>query len=412
MPSPRAHPLAVSRSARLANRAIEAIWRTGIDQKPPLEPDYLWKIGAKGFGDGDERSARSDEDVADFRLRVARLCASLNDEAALNAFGHTMAYGQLTAAIRKRHALGRLWRERPELLEGQIAAPIIVVGQMRSGTTRIHRLLAADPAHAGTRFCDSFDPVPKRFDYRPLKAAAALTIARRINPWLGALHPFGATRADEEIGWLSAALSPCAYEAQWRIPSFVAWSEARDPSPTYREFARILRSDTATRRNAQRRRVLKCPQFAEDMPSLFKQFPTALTVVARRRSDAVLESSVSLVSSQAAFQSDARDLAAIRLEWERKLALRDRRMTSALEGHTGAVALADFTALSTNWREAIAEIYRQLGLELTSDALTAMDREHQNRSHSATVVVPGLVPKQGQAARRPIPGTTEPTRVR
>ena len=34
----------------------------------------------------------------------------------------------------------------------------------------------------------------------------------------------------QEIGWLSAALSPCAYEAQWRIPSFVGWSEARDPA--------------------------------------------------------------------------------------------------------------------------------------------------------------------------------------
>ena len=95
----------------------------------------------------------------------------------------TMAYGQLTSAIRKRHALGRAWRTDPSLPQGDIASPIVVVGQMRAGTTRMHRLLAADPDHAGTRFCDSHNPVPVTPDWRPLKAAAALAIARRINPW-------------------------------------------------------------------------------------------------------------------------------------------------------------------------------------------------------------------------------------
>jgi hypothetical protein len=391
MPPPRPHPLAVAPAARAAERAIAAIWRSGVTPKPPLDPDYLWRVGAKGFEAEDEHGGRSGEDVADFRERLERLCRALREEAQPNALGHTMAYGQLTAAIRKRHALGRLWRARTGLAETAIAPPIVVAGQMRSGTTRIHRLLAADPAHAGTRFCNSFDPVPGRPGLRPLKAAFALAVARRINPWLDTLHPFGATRADEEIGWLSAALSPCAYEAQWHIPSYVAWSEIRDPAPVYREFARILRTDAQAMGNAARPRILKCPQFSEDLAALLEALPGTRLVVAERDAEAVLDSTVSMVAGQSAFQSDVRDLAAIRAEWRRKLALRERRMSAGLAAHAGPVARVHFAALDADWRAAIASVYAALGLDLSPAALSAMEREQAaaarspHRAHARTL---------------------------
>jgi Sulfotransferase family len=36
-------------------------------------------------------------------------------------------------------------RRHPEILQETITAPIVVVGMMRSGTTLLQRLLAADP---------------------------------------------------------------------------------------------------------------------------------------------------------------------------------------------------------------------------------------------------------------------------
>lgn len=388
---PRPHPLAVSRVALRANRAIERVWRSGLDEKPPLEPEYLWQIGSRGFADADEHGGRSEEDVADFRDRLNRLCTSLREEAQLNALGHTLAYGQLTAAIRKRHALGRLWRTQPDLRRTKIAPPIIVVGQMRSGTTRLHRLLAADPAHAGTRFSDAFDPVPRSPDWRPLKAAAALWIARRINPWLDGLHPFGATRPDEEIHWLSAALSPCAFEAQWHIPGYVRWSEARDAAPVYREFARILRTDAATRCNATRPRVIKCPQFSEDLAPLLDVFPGARVARARREPAAVLSSSISLVASQSAFQTDAADLDAISAEWRRKLALREARVDAVLGAQAARVAEVHFDRLDADWQSAMEQVYRDLALPFTEQALAAMMKEQtrasrsHHQSHAATL---------------------------
>lgn len=351
-------------------------WETGLSEKPPLEPEFLWERGASGFDPEDENAGRSPDDVEDFRLRVEKVCTSLTEEADLNALGHAMAYGQLRNAIAKRHRLGRLWRNRPHLLDTEIAPPIIVVGQMRSGTTRLHRLLAADPAHAGTMFCNSIEPVPSEpVDWRALKARMALAMARSVNPWLETMHPFGAMRVDEELGWLALSLSACALEAQYRIPSFVEWSEARDPGPIYREFARILRVDSALEDNADRPRVLKCPQFSEDLTALLAQFPDSRLVIARRKQSEVLDSSVSMVASQMGCQTDRADLGEIRGTWRRKLALRETRMEQALHNFTGPKSEVEFEALSDKWEDEIARVYADLGIELTGAAQGAMRAE-------------------------------------
>ena len=375
MAPPRPHPLARSRLSERAGELVQRLWDRGVTPKPPLEPDFLWGVGSKGFDQADEQSIRSPEDMADFRDRLERLCGSLREEAQLNALGHTIAYGQLTSAIRKRHALGRLWREQPALAETPLAPPIIVVGQMRAGTTRMHRLLAADPAHAGTPFCRSHDPVPRTPDLRPLKSAAALAIARRINPWLDTLHPFGPTRIDEEIGWLSAALDACTYEAQYAIPGYVAFNEASDGRAVYREFARILRTDAASAGNADRPRVMKCPQFCEHLPALLEQFPDARLVVTRRDHEDVLASSVSMVAAQMAFQTDQASIEAIEAEWRRKLTLREARVEQVLAGWHGPVARVDFAALNADWRGEVARTYAALGLRLSPAALQAMEAE-------------------------------------
>ena len=359
----------------MVNRWIAAGFARGWLFIPELSPEAVWAEGAKGFDPRDEFGGRSEEDAADFRLRLEKLCAALTQEAELNELGQVFAWGQLTRTVRQRHRLGRLWREKPALAETEIAPPIIVVGQMRAGTTRIHRYLAADPAHSATRFCDSWNPTPQSPDLRPAKSAAMLALAHWLNPWLDTIHPFGSTRADEELGWLAASFDHCAVEAQWHIPSFTAFSEARDPLPVYREFARILRTDAAHRGNTASPRVMKTPQFAEDLATLAQIFPHARIVHARRNSEDVLESAVSLVANQMAMQTDNADENAIRREWRRKIELREQRATAALADFPGLVADVDFERLGRNWRSEMEAIYASLRMPLTEAALAAMSRE-------------------------------------
>ncbi|WP_017665769.1 sulfotransferase [Porphyrobacter sp. AAP82] len=380
MPPPtRDHLLARGPLATRANAFLGKAWERGWLPPPELHPEALWALAAKPYGaraEAAEHGGRSDEDVADFRERLARLIASVEDEAHLNPLGRAMAWGQLSRVVKNRLAFGALWRDRPELLETPLGPPIIVIGHMRSGTTRIHTLLAADPAHSHTRYCDAYHPVPlglgARLGMNRVKAAMELAMLGLLNPWMQSIHPMAPAAVEEELAWLSAALHHSIYESQWHIPAYSAWSEARGPAPIYREFRRILQTDAAHRGIADKPRVLKVPAFAEDLSTLLALFPDARLVLATREHEAVLKSAISLAANQMAMQSDTCCLEAIEARWRHKIALREARMAAALEGWEGPAARACFDALNHGWEAAIAGIYRDLGLALTPQARAAM----------------------------------------
>lgn len=377
MPPTRDHLLARGALAQRASDFLGKAWERGWLPPPALDPDALWTLAAKPYGaraEAAEHGGRRDEDVADFRERLARMIASIAGEAGLNPLGQVMAWGQLSRVVKNRLAFGALWREKPGLFATPLAPPIIVIGHMRSGTTRIHKLLAADPAHSHTRYCDAYHPVPSRFGMNRIASAVELAMLGMLNPWMQSIHPMAPTEVEEELAWISAALHHSIYESQWHIPSYSAWSEARDALPIYREFARILRTDAAHRGIADRPRVLKVPAFAEDLSTILGLFPDARLVLAERDHEAVLKSAVSLAANQMAVQSDTCDLAAIEARWRHKIALREERIAAALEGWQGPVARASFDELNTDWEGAIARIYADLGLALTPQALGAMRR--------------------------------------
>ena len=374
----RSHPLARAPIVDKANGWLQQAWEKGWLPSPSLDPAALWAAAAKGLGDhaeGAEMAGRSPADVADFRLRLERLTAAVSTEADLNPIGRAMAWGQLVRVIRNRLRFGALWIDRPELLAINIAPPIIVIGHMRSGTTRIHKLLAADPAHSATRYCDASHPVPSFPDMRRLKGAIDLMMMRRINPWIDVIHPMASGEVEEELGWIAAALNHSIYESQWRIPSYSAFSETRDPASVYLEFARMLKTDAAHRGLADKPRVLKVPAFSEDLAAILTVFPDARLVIAQRNHDCVLRSAVSLVANQMAIQCDSCDLAWIEAEWRRKLALREARMAAALADWSGPTVRLHFDALNADWEGEIARTYAELGIDLTPAALAAMHRE-------------------------------------
>ncbi|HSJ79364.1 MAG TPA: sulfotransferase [Erythrobacter sp.] len=378
----RDHPLARGPMAQRANDFLGKAWKRGWLPPPDLDPDALWALAAKPYGaraEAAEHGGRIEEDVADFRERLERLCASVAAEADLNSLGQAMAFGQLSRVVKNRLAFGALWGERPGLLETPLAAPIIVIGHMRSGTTRIHTMLAADPAHSHTRYCDAYHPVPPRYGARlgmnRVKAALELAMLGMLNPWLQSIHPMAPAAVEEELAWISAALHHSIYESQWHIPAYSAWSEGRDPAPVYREMVRILRTDAASRAVAERPRVMKVPAFAEDLATLLDAFPDARLVIAHRDHVAVLRSAVSLAANQMAMQSDTCDMSAITARWEHKIALRETRMAAALAGWQGPVARLDFEELGSDWEGAITRCYTDLGLTLTPTALAAMRKQ-------------------------------------
>lgn len=351
------------RRIALANRALVRSWERGWTPAPVLEPDALVAAARAATGLTD----LGDPEV--WRDRLELLCRSLAEEAALSPLGRTMAYGQLTAALRDRLRAHALWARHPEIAEVPLPAPVLVLGQMRSGTTRMQRLLACDGRLRWTRFYESWCPVPATrwpVDDRRLRAGAMLGAMRALNPEFTVIHPSSVGAPDEEIGLQALSFHGSVFEAQWRVPAFARHCEGADPSGVYGEFRLLLQTLAWQRRNRTARPwVLKVPQLTQDLHAVLGAFPDARVVRVEREPVAVVASAASLVRNQMRVQSDAVDDRWIGREWLRKVALRRARVEAALAARPDVPQVTvTFDAMNRDWRGEMGRVYGMLGMDL------------------------------------------------
>ncbi|HEX8384028.1 MAG TPA: sulfotransferase [Sphingomonas sp.] len=330
---------------------------------PVLEPDALVAAARARTGLHDLG------DAGVWQVNLERLCVALADEAALSPLGRTMAWGQLTAALRDRLRAHALWTRHPEIAQVPLPAPVLVLGQMRSGTTRMQRLLACDPRLRWTRFFESWCPVPAMrspVDDRRWRARGMLAAMRALNPQFAVIHPTGVDEPDEEIGLHALSFHGSVWEAQWCIPSFARHCEAADLWGVYREFRLMLQTLAWLRRDTGTRPwVLKVPQLTQDLEAVLSVFPDARVVRVEREPVAVVTSAASLVRNQMRVQSDTVDDRWIGREWLRKVALRRERVEAALSARPAlAQVRVGFDAMNQDWRGEMRRVYAMLGLEL------------------------------------------------
>ena len=307
-------------------------------------------------------------------LRI--LVDSLRGEADLNPIGRTLAYGQLSRAVAARGRAERLWQRRPEILERRLERPIVVLGQMRSGTTRIHRLLACDRRFRFTRLFETMTPVPRRGpDLRPTAAAAGIRFLHALNPELAAVHPTSARAAEEEFGLFSLSFYGAQLEAQWRVPSFAAYWQSADRAPVYADFRRLMQTIAWSRGPGSARWILKAPQFTEDLDHLLAAFPDVRLICLERDPEQVVASSASLVWNQMKVQSDAADRHWIGAEWLRKTAHREARARQVrrLRPDVPQIDLR-FEDVNRDWRGEMRRVYDFLGEPLTGETERRMAR--------------------------------------
>lgn len=358
---------------RRVNRLLERAWARGWAPAPVLDhgsmiADARRATGLDDFGPSDH-----------WRRNLEVLIDAVGREAAVSPLGRTMAYGQISAALRDRLRAQALWQRRPEIGGIPIARPILILGQMRSGTTRVQRLLACDPRLSHTRYFESWRPMRATrlpVDDRVWRARGMLGAMRLLNPEFEAIHPTGARRPDEEIGLFSPGFHGATFEAQWRVPSFARHCEAADARPVYAEFKQLLRTVAWTRGEREPRPwVIKVPQLTQDLHAVLDAFPDARAIRLERDPVATVASAASLVRNQMRVQSDAVDDAWIGREWLRKVKLRRERTTAALAARPEtAVAEVGFDEMNRDPVAAMRGVYETLELTLTPEVEGRMRR--------------------------------------
>ena len=354
-------------NVRRVNRALEGAWRSGLVPAPRLDSEALQSAALRG------RSPEALGPDRFWREPLRLLTEALRTKAELNPLGKAMAYGQIVMALRARIRATALWQRRPHILDRPLLPPIIILGQMRSGTTRMQRLLACDDRLAHTRLFESLLPVPQ-FG-RKLRAKAGLSFLRWLNPDIGMIHPTAAEAPEEEFGLFSFSLGSAQFEAQWRIPDFSRWWEEAPRTGLYDEFRGLLKTiDWSRRPSDVRPWVLKAPQFLQDLPALLDAFPGAALLHLQRDPKQIVASSASLVWNQMRIQSDHADRQWVGQEWLRKTRLREEIGARTLSARPDVPVLSvEFEAMNQDWRSEMQRIYDFLGLELTPALLRRME---------------------------------------
>ena len=342
--------------------------RTPVLEKAALMEQARDHTGLSDFGD------------PWFERPLDVLLDAIRRQARLNPAGEWSATKQFVKVLADRLWAEQWFGQHPEILARPLPRPVVIVGPMRSGTTRIHRLLAADRRFTHLRSFETISPVPRPDfehgapDFRATLAARIMKVARLANPRTLTIHPTGPYEPEEELGLLCSSFWGMKHEAQWWVPDYGRWCEGEDATPAYRQMARLLKLvGWSQQASSLRPWVLKTPQHMLDLPALLAVFPDARLIFTHRDPLAVVGSAASLAWNQTIIYSDHADPAKIGSEWLHKTRLQVERMHAARAAIPPERQIdVHYEEMERDWQGTMGRLYGFLGLDL-APALPAME---------------------------------------
>lgn len=303
----------------------------------------------------------------------------------LNMIGVHILRSGIVHSLRMRLRTQEWVRRHPEILDEQVVAPIVVVGMMRSGTTLLQRLLAADPRLHCAYGWEVVEAAP-RLDYRfadtdPRIAISAAREAksRELAPELFAIHPMYAREAEEEIVFLADAFLSHVPESGAHLPRYRSWLDEQDFTPAYQYLHRMLQFLQWQKRQIgveAPRWVLKSPAHLGYLDLLRAQFGGVHIVHMHRDPRTTIASGASLNATLHAMHADNVDLARVGAQWLQRMGWTNDRAMAIRAGWGDSAPVTDigFDDAVADPIGQVARVYDAVGLALTVEAEDAMRR--------------------------------------
>jgi Sulfotransferase family len=357
------------------------------------------------LADAQRKEGLSDWGPGEFEQPLRVLLADYT-VADLNAIGVHIVRSGIVHSLRMRLRAQEWIRRHPEILDERVVAPIVVVGMMRSGTTLLQRLLAADPRFVCAYGWEVVEVAP-RLDYKftGLDPRIAISQAREaksreLAPELFAIHPMYATEAEEEIVFLADAFLSHVPESGAHLPYYRSWLDEQDFSPAYDYLHRMLQFVQWQKRRRGidgLRWVLKSPAHLGYLDLLRARFPGLHIVHMHRDPRTTIASGASLNATLHAMHADTVDVHRVGSQWlarmgwtnDRAMATRDRWDDDAAQ--VTDIGFDDAVAAPIGQ---VARVYDAVGLLLTAEAQHAMRRWLDERPREAARAAYGLRPEQ------------------
>ena len=237
-----------------------------------------------------------------FKEGLEVLVKSTNEEAGLTAEHEALFKQQLLRVLVNRLRMEQDLSRHPEILDEEILPPVFITSLPRTGSTKLHRLLAATGGFNSMTFwhADNFAPFPGSEGVVPDPRIAAaeehLQWIYRKAPEFQRYHPMYAEETEEELGLLDAGFNSLyQYAVFLNIPGYVHWILSRDGSQVFRDLRRMLQYlQWQHHRGRKRRWVLKTPSMFGFEAAFAAGFPGTDFVVTHRHPEQFMASACCL----------------------------------------------------------------------------------------------------------------------
>lgn len=258
-----------------------------------------------------------------FREPLGVLVDSINKEARLTPLGKLIQKGRLESALVVRLRVEALCKAHPEILDLDLGKVVVIAGLQRTGTTTLHRLLAADPTMRALYAWEALNPLPLPNEMpghpksRIFQAKTAEKGLAYLAPEFFAIHPVEHNAPEEDVLLLDLSFMSQSPEATLNVPTYAAWLEKQDHTPAY-QYLRTLMKILMWQRPAKNW-VLKTPHHMEYLDTILKVFPEAYIVQTHRDPQKTTGSFCSMVAHGRGVFSDEVDAKAVARHWVRKV---------------------------------------------------------------------------------------------
>ena len=317
-----------------------------------------------------------------FRTPLSVLVNAINEEANLTPLGKLIQKNRLEAALMVRLRAQQLLQAHPEILQIDLGKIIIIAGLQRTGTTTLHRLLAADPNMRALLSWEALNPLPlpREKTGNPKKRIAMARTAEKglayLAPEFFAIHPVEHDAPEEDVLLLDLSFMSQSPEATLHVPTYANWLETQDHTPAYEYLRTLLKILTWQRPAANW--VLKTPHHMEYLDVILKVFPEATIVQTHRDPQKTTGSFCSMVAHGRGVVSDQVDARDVARHWVRKV---NRLMQVSIDVRERAnpqrfIDVSYYDLLKDPIAE-VARIYRAAGLPFDERVAQAAEATRQ-----------------------------------
>jgi hypothetical protein len=307
--------------------------------------------------------------------------------------GRKRNHRRLVGLLSTRLRLEDWWKRHPEVLERPLAAPLVLTGLPRCGTSALFNLLAEDSANRALKLWETQFPYPpdgwtpaQRGEADPRRDAIEAYYAkgRLKNPDFTQIHFASADTPEECVLIQCYAFDGVQHGVEVMMEPYGSWFRSHSPGRVYEIERRILQLLDWQRPGD--RWILKSPAHMWGIDALTKTFPDAGVIWSHRTP---MEAIASMCSMTATLMKTREDLELAKLgpvvmdfyatSLERGLAARDGLDPARFIDISHDEFVRDNTSVAVR-------IYEQFDLDLTDEsrrAMAAHAKTHTKGRHGA-----------------------------